>query len=71
MPNKLRDLEDLEGQAAVDPQTGAPYDADASMLHGRLKVYRCRQRVAKPSARLHFSARCFADLLLAQAGAQF
>ena len=38
MTNKLRDLEDLEGQAAVDPQTGAPYDADASMLHGRLKV---------------------------------
>ena len=68
---KLVDLELLEWMANINPSTGAPWDTDAAMLHRRLKVYRFTQRVAKPPKRFKYCARCFADLLVSQGGAQF
>ena len=61
---KLPDLEWLERMASVDERTGQPYDADASMLLRKLKIYRFRVRVAKPAAKFPFCARYFAQLLL-------
>ena len=65
---KLPDLEWLESLAAVDEKTGRPYDADASMLLRRLKIYRFATRVAKPACKFPFCASCFSKLLLQQAG---
>ena len=65
---KLPDLEWLESLAAVDEKTGRPYDADASMLLRRLKIYRFAKRVAKPACKFPFCASCFSKLLLQQAG---
>ena len=64
---KLPDIEWLESAAAVDPHTGLPWDADASMLLRRLKVYRFTNRIAKPDASLPQCAHCFANLVLQQA----
>jgi hypothetical protein len=63
---KLSDLERLEKQARINPETNAPFDSDASMLRRRLKVYKYRTPVAKPLSRLHCCAKCFSDLLQAQ-----
>ena len=65
---KLTDLQNLEAAAAINPQTGAPHDSDASMLLRRLKIYRFRQRVSKPCGKMAFCGCCFAKLVLAQAG---
>ena len=51
--------------AAINPQTGLPYDADASMLLRRLKIYRLKQRIPKPP-KFEFCPRCFAQLVLSQ-----
>ena len=63
---KLKDLESLERYAEADPQTGAPWDADASMLFRRLKVYRFTERLPKRPT-FKFCAHCFANLVKAQA----
>ena len=52
--------------AAIDARTGRPYDADASMLLRRLKIYRFTQRVRKPAQRFPFCACCFSRLVLQQ-----
>ena len=65
---KLSDLAWLENRASINPRTNAPWDADASMLLRRLRVYRFTQRVNKPPARLKYCPRCFLDLVMAQAG---
>ena len=39
---KLADVEKLSQWAATDPDTGVPYDGDASMICRRLKVYHIR-----------------------------
>ena len=68
---KLPDLDWLERMAAVDPNTGRPWDADASMVLRRLKIYRFGVRMPKPPGpRLPFCARCFAQLVLEQSGPQ-
>ena len=66
---KLADLEWLESHARVNPSTGAPWDADASMICWRLKVFRFTQRVAKPPKNIRFCACCFAKLLMSHAAA--
>ena len=53
--SKLSDIEQLEKMGAENPRTGAPKDAEASMLLRRLKVYRFTKgfrslRLASPSA---------------------
>ena len=60
---KLDDLVCLEAQAAADPETGVPVDANAAMLRRRLNVYKFHTRVSKPPARFKFCARCFVDFL--------
>lgn len=65
---KLSDLAWLESQASINPHTNAPWDADASMLLRRLRVYKYTQKVGKPPARLKYCPRCFVDLVMAQAG---
>lgn len=66
---KLPDLEWLESMAAVDAKTGRPYDADASMLLRRLRIYRFTKRMSKPPVKFPFCARCFSALVLNQASA--
>jgi hypothetical protein len=66
---KLSDLKWLESMAGINASTMAPWDADASMLCRRLKVYKFSHRVPKPSSRFTYCARCFADLLVAHGGA--
>ena len=46
---KLDDLESLAKHVAVDADTGRPRNADASMLHRRLKVYPYTVRIRKPA----------------------
>ena len=57
----------LEKVAAIDPQSGRPYDADASMLLRRLKIYRFDNRIEKPQGKFVHCAPCFARLVLSQA----
>ena len=64
---KLEDIDNLKEQAAIDPQTQRPKNADASMLLRRLKVHEYKVRIAKPPKTCQ-CARCFAQLLLGQAG---
>ena len=63
---KLPDLESLEYNAQINPVTGEPWDADASMLLRRLKIYKFRVRIQKPP-KFKFCARCFAHFLRSQA----
>jgi hypothetical protein len=58
------DLLLLEAWAANRPDTGAPWDANASMLFRRLKVYHYTTRIPKPPKGLKTCSRCFAELLL-------
>ena len=48
---KLSDLTWLESQASINPYTNAPWDADASMLYRRLKIYKYTKKVPKSLAR--------------------
>ncbi len=64
---KLADLQWLESYAQVDPATGVPWNADASMICRRLKVHRFPHRVQKPSSNFPFCRHCFANLLMSQA----
>ena len=66
---KLQDLQRLEYEAQTNPATGQPWDADASMVSRRLKVYTFLRRVDKPKMKMDFCARCFSQLLYTQAAA--
>ena len=61
---KRADLLQLEAWALDRPDSGTPWDANASMLSRRLKVYHFQKRVPKPPRNLKTCARCFAELLL-------
>ena len=61
---KRSDLLKLQAWALDRPDTGTPWDANASMLCRRLKVYHFTQRIPKPPHALKTCRRCFADLLL-------
>ena len=61
---KRADLLHLETWALDRPDTGTPWDANASMLCRRLKVYHFTKRVPKPPTTLKTCPRCFAELLL-------
>ena len=63
----LQDLESLERYAECDPASGAPWNADASMMCRRLKVYRFTERIPKPARAFPFCARCFATFVKSQA----
>ena len=65
---KLSDLQWLEANVAVNPDTGAPWDANAAMVCTRLKVYRFTKRMAKPPTHFQFCPRCFVNLLHGQVG---
>ena len=62
---KRADLLNLEAWAIDRPETGTPWDANASMLCRRLKVYHVTKRVPKPVSALQTCPHCFADFLLA------
>ena len=64
---KLSAMKWLEYYAQINPYTGDPWDADASMVMRRLKVYRFTQRVPKPRRQILFCAHCFAKLVKSQA----
>ena len=63
---KLEDLEWLAQRGSINPSTGKPYDADASMLYRRLKVHRFMCRMPEPR-QFSFCAHCFAQLVTTQA----
>jgi hypothetical protein len=63
---KLADMARLEKLSVVDPTTGLPQDAGASMIHRRLKVYKFNTRIAKPASKMIYCPACFAQLLLRQ-----
>jgi len=65
----LADLDVLEAAAQPSPATGKPFDAEASMLMRRLKIYRSDVRQPKPAATLPRCPRCFAGLVIGQAAA--
>ena len=69
MTGKLSDLEWLQYHASIDPQTGRPYNTDASMILRRLKVYKFTQRVAPPPRAIAFCGHCFTTFVKAQAAA--
>lgn len=60
---KREDLIHLEAWAADRLDTSTPWDANASMLFRRLKVYHFTKRIPKPP-KMKTCARCFAELLL-------
>ena len=64
---KLSDLQWLEHAAQINQATGDPWDADASMVMRRLKVYRFTVRATKPQRQICFCACCFVQLLKSQA----
>ena len=64
MTTKRADLLHLESWALDRPDTGTPWDANASMLCRRLKVYHFTKRVPKPPTTLKTCPRCFAEMLL-------
>eukprot|EP00973_Karenia_brevis_P001484 201874-Karenia_brevis.AAC.1 len=59
----------LRYRASENPQTGTPWDADASMLLRRLKIYEFNVRVEKPANIIPYCAHCFGNLVLQQAAA--
>ena len=67
---KLDWLSRLEHAAQINPETGLPWNTDASMLLRRLKVFKFIKRVGKPERTVPFCKHCFATLLFAQAGAR-
>jgi hypothetical protein len=64
---KLKDLENLDYQAGINPATNEPWDSEASMLRRRLKIYKFETRIPKPASDISFCARCFANMVLTQA----
>ena len=60
---KLDSLEALEAAARPNPETGLPFSVDASMIWGRLKIYRFEHRVPRPDKKFNFCAHCFASFL--------
>ena len=62
---KPEDLEWLRQRGSINPSTGSPYDADASMVYRRLKVHRFMCRVPKAS-QFSFYGHCFAQLVTPQ-----
>ena len=64
---KMADLEWMQKYAEINPVTGSPWDAEASMICRRLKVYRFATRVAKPRKQITCCRRCFCQLLRSQA----
>ena len=67
--SKLKDLKNLSWWAANDPWTGAPRDAEASMIFRRLKIYECKIRMDKPPANIPLCGQCFARLVFDNAEA--
>ena len=61
---KRANLLQLDSWALDRPDTGTPWDANASMIWRRLKVYHFKKRVPKPPTTLKACPRCFAELLL-------
>lgn len=64
---KLADMERFEALSEIDPGTGLAKDADAAMLHRRLKVYKFHTRIPKAAGKIKYCPRCFAQLILSQA----
>lgn len=63
---KLDAVERLEKLSEVNPETGFPADSNASMCFRRLKVYKYRSRMTKPTKLIPYCGKCFANLLLGQ-----
>ena len=52
----------------VDPKTGHPQDADASVVYRRLGAYKFRICVPEPFGKVAYGAVCFAQVVMAHAG---
>ena len=66
---KLADLEALYAAAQLDPRTGRPGNADASMIWRRLKVFAFNTKMRKPTGgKIPYCPRCFSELVLRQSG---
>ena len=61
---KSDDMKRLQTAADLDPRTGTPRDANASMVLRRLKLYFFTTKLAKPDCTIPFCAHCFANLVL-------
>ena len=64
---KLEDIDRLAYWAEINPATNAPWDAEASMLMRRLKIYPFTQKIPKPRQHIPFCGHCFAHLVMTQA----
>ena len=64
---KADDMKRLKRLSALDLVTGDPYDTKASTCFRRLKVYEYHNRITKPTAKIPYCARCFAQLVVSQA----
>ena len=64
---KLADLENLDYWAQLNPATNEPWDAEASMLRRRLKLYVFHHRIPKPAQKICHCKHCFAKLVFSQA----
>ena len=66
---RLDQMEELQRAAAVDPSTGRPVDAEASMLWRRLRVFPFTARAANVhhGPRVPYCGSCFARLVLQHA----
>jgi hypothetical protein len=63
----LPDVKALETAATPSPATGAPSNANASMIWRRLKIYSFDKPTPKVK-QLKTCGRCFAEILTVQAG---
>lgn len=65
--SKADSMRRLREWASNNPATGHPWDANASMIPRRLKVYNFHVAIEKPARKVDYCARCFAVLVLSQA----
>ena len=59
---KMADLESLQSHAQLNPATGSPWDAQASIICRHLKIYKFPTRVAKPPKTIAYCGHCFSRL---------
>ena len=61
---KLDDIKRLERLSEIDPETDEPEDTNASMCLRRLKVYKFKKRIVKPTGEIKFCPQRFAEFVL-------
>ena len=64
---KLSDLENIDYWAQVNPATNEPWDAEASMLRRRMKLYVVHHKIPKSAQSIRYCKQCVAKLMFSQA----